>query len=50
MVDLFLNYDRDLEGKGIFTSMCDGLSRLTLTLQALSETTEQVAGDQDVAL
>jgi len=43
MVDLFLNYDCDLEGKGIFTSMCDGLSRLTLTLQALSETTEQDA-------
>jgi len=42
MVDLFLNYDCDLEGKGIFTSMCDGLSRLTLNIQALSETTEEV--------
>ena len=50
MVDLFLNYDCDLEGKGIFTSMCDGLSRLTLTLQALSETTEQDAQLKQLAL
>jgi brefeldin A-inhibited guanine nucleotide-exchange protein len=50
MVDLFLNYDCDLEGKGIFTSMCDGLSRLTLSIQALSETTEQDAILKQLAL
>eukprot|EP00962_Isochrysis_galbana_P037861 scaffold13315_cov115-Isochrysis_galbana.AAC.6 len=50
MVDLFLNYDCDLEGKGIFTSMCDGLSRLTLNIQALSETTEQDAMLKQLAL
>ena len=50
MVDLFLNYDCDLEGKGIFTSMCDDLSRLTLTIQALSETTEQDAMLKHLAL
>lgn len=42
IVDLFLNYDCDLEGKGIFTSMCDDLSRLAATNQALTESTEQV--------
>ena len=31
IVDLFLNYDCDLEGKGIYTSMCDDLSRLAAT-------------------
>ena len=41
IVDLFLNYDCDLEGKGIFTSMCDDLSRLAATNQALTESTEQ---------
>ena len=41
IVDLFLNYDCDLEGKGIFTSMCDALSRLAVTNQALTESTEQ---------
>jgi brefeldin A-inhibited guanine nucleotide-exchange protein len=50
MVDLFLNYDCDLEGKGIFTSMCDGLSRLALNIQALSETTEQDAMLKQLAL
>jgi len=39
IVDLFLNYDCDLEGKGIFTSMCDDLSRLAATNQALTEST-----------
>ena len=43
IVDLFLNYDCDLEGKGIYTSMCDDLSRLAATNQALTESTEQVA-------
>lgn len=37
MVDLFLNYDCDLEGKGIFTSMCDDLSRLALTIHVSIE-------------
>ena len=41
IVDLFLNYDCDLEGKGIFTSMCDDLSRLAVSNLPLTESTEQ---------
>ena len=50
IVDLFLNYDCDLEGKGIFTSMCDDLSRLAVTNQALTESTEQDSALKMLAL
>ena len=48
IVDLFLNYDCDLEGKGIFSSMCDDLSRLSCTVHV--ETTEQDALLKTLAL
>ena len=32
IVDLFLNYDCDLEATNIFANMCDGLSRLVISL------------------
>ena len=50
IVDLFLNYDCDLEAKNIVANMCDGLSRLTVTQQALSETTEQDTALKNLSL
>ena len=41
IVDLFLNYDCDLDNHNIMANMCDGLSRLTISLHASTETTEQ---------
>ena len=50
IVDLFLNYDCDLEGRGIFTSMCDVLSRVALSSQSLTETSDQDATLKSLAL
>lgn len=50
IVDLFLNYDCDLEGKGIFTATCDDLSRLTLSSVSLTESSEQEATLKTLAL
>jgi len=49
-VDLFLNYDCDLEAKNILANVCDGLSRLVISLQQLTETSEQDAQLKGLAL
>ena len=40
VVDLFLNYDCDLDAKNIVGSMCDGLSHLTVSQQVRREITD----------
>ena len=50
IVDLFLNYDCDLEAKNIVANMCDGLSRLTVAQTPLTETAEQDTTLKNMAL
>jgi len=50
VVDLFLNYDCDLEAKNIVAHMCDGLSRLTVSHQPLTDSIEQDTALKNLAL
>lgn len=50
IVDLFLNYDCDLEAKNILANMCDGLSRLTISLNALTDSSEHDAALKALSL
>ncbi len=50
IVDLFLNYDCDLDHPNILANLSDGLSRLTISLHALAEPAEQDSQLKGLAL
>ena len=50
IVDLFLNYDCDLEANNIVANMCDGLSRLVIVPMALTDPSEQEAAVRALSL
>ena len=50
IVDLFVNYDCDLEATNILSNMCDGLSRLTISPNPLTDSVEQDASLKALSL